>query len=139
MEESKLFQGNSFNDERGTITFNNDFDLSKIKRIYTIENRDTEFIRGWQGHEIEERWFACISGSFEIGVREVHDFEQPYDDKETVKYILDDETLTYLHIPKGHITAIKANEPKSKLLVLADHHLGEVKDEYRYPLEQFPF
>jgi len=33
-------------DERGVITYNNGFDVSIVKRIYFIENRDTEFIRG---------------------------------------------------------------------------------------------
>ncbi|WP_378105594.1 WxcM-like domain-containing protein [Chryseobacterium sp. sg2396] len=132
-----LLKGKKHQDERGIITFNNDFDASKIKRIYTIENHSTEFIRGWQGHKIEQRWFACIKGDFEISVIQVDDFTKPSKDLTIQKYLLTDETLTYLHIPAGCITAIQSKKESSKLLVLADYELGEINDEYRFALNYF--
>lgn len=132
-----LLEGKKYQDERGIITYNNDFDATEIKRIYTIENHSTDFIRGWQGHKIEQRWFASIKGSFEISVIEVDDFTNPSKDLIIQKYILTDDVLTYLHIPSGHITAILARENESKLLVLADYGLGEINDEYRYNLDYF--
>lgn len=129
--------GKKHQDERGVITYNNDFDASAVKRIYTIENHSTEFIRGWQGHKIEQRWFACMKGGFEISVIQVDDFESPSKDLEVQKYNLDEGELTYLHVPSGCITAIKATSKDSKLLVLADYLLGEINDEYRYSLDYF--
>lgn len=129
--------GNRHNDERGIITFNNEFDASQIKRIYTIENHSTEFLRGWQGHKIEQRWFASMKGEFEIWTIEIDDFDQPSKDLEISKYQLNDESLTYLHIPSGYITAIQAKKDGSKLLVLADYALGEIQDEYRFALDYF--
>ncbi|WP_313636327.1 WxcM-like domain-containing protein [Empedobacter sp.] len=129
--------GNRHNDERGIITFNNEFDASEIKRIYTIENHTVDFIRGWQGHKIEQRWFASMNGKFKISVIEVDNFENPSQDLTIQQYILDDESLTYLHIPAGHLTAIQALQEESKLLVLADFCLGEVQDEYRFPIDYF--
>ena len=134
-----LLEGKKHQDERGIITFNNEFDASQIKRIYTIENASTEFIRGWQGHKIEQRWFACMNGSFEISVIEVDNFENPSKDLTLNKYVLISETLTYLHIPAGCITAIKTLQTNSKLLVLADYALGEINDEYRFPIDYFNF
>ena len=69
-----LLEGKKHQDERGIITFNNDFDALSIKRIYTIENNSTDFIRGWQGHKIEKRRFACMQGSFEIAIIKIDDF-----------------------------------------------------------------
>ena len=132
-----LKYGKSHNDDRGIITYNNEFDASVIKRIYTIENHSTEFVRGWQGHKIEQRWFASIRGSFEVSVIEVDDFENPSIDSKIQRYILDDKTLTYLHVPSKCITAIMSLEDHSKLLVLSDYALGEIQDEYRFPLEKF--
>lgn len=129
--------GSRHQDERGIITYNNDFDASQIKRIYTIENHSTDFIRGWQGHKIEQRWFACMKGVFEISVIFVDDFENPSRDLTIRKYLLTDDVLTYLHIPSGCITAIQAKADGSKLLVLADYGLGEINDEYRYSLDYF--
>ncbi|SFT33177.1 WxcM-like, C-terminal [Chryseobacterium formosense] len=132
-----LLEGKKHHDQRGIITFNNDFDASAIKRIYTIENHSTEFIRGWQGHKIEQRWFACMKGCFEISVIEVNDFTEPSKDLTMQKYLLKEDTLTYLHIPAGCITAIQSKIGNSKLLVLADYGLGEINDEYRFDLDYF--
>ncbi|WP_038335961.1 WxcM-like domain-containing protein [Empedobacter falsenii] len=129
--------GNRHNDERGIITYNNDFDASNIKRIYTIENHSTTFIRGWQGHQIEQRWFAAMKGEFEVSIIEIDDFDQPSKDVKISKYQLNDESLTYLHIPSGYITAIQAKKEGSKLLVLADYALGEIQDEFRFALDYF--
>ncbi len=129
--------GSRHQDDRGIITYNNDFDASQIKRIYTIENHSTDFIRGWQGHKIEQRWFACMKGVFEISVIFVDDFENPSRDLTIQKYLLTDDVLTYLNIPSGCITAIQAKADGSKLLVLADYGLGEINDEYRYSLDYF--
>lgn len=137
MLNKELLEGNRFEDERGIITYNNDFDVTKIKRIYTIENHSTEYIRGWQGHKIEQRWFACMKGSFEISVIAVDDFNQPSKNLTIQKYILTDEVLTYLHIPAGCITSIQSKIQQSKLLVLADYSLGEINDEYRFELNYF--
>ena len=132
-----LLEGKKHQDGRGIITFNNDFVAKQIKRIYTIENHSTEFIRGWQGHKIEQRWFACMKGCFEISVIEVDNFEKPSKNLPIQKYLLTDDVLTYLHIPAGCITAIQAKEEESKLLVLADFRLGEIEDEYRFPIDYF--
>lgn len=132
-----LYLGNKYQDERGTITYNNAFDTSQIKRIYTIENTTTEFIRGWQGHTIEQRWFAAINGAFEIHVIQVDDFDKPSKNLVPTSYQLYSDTLTYLHVPAGNITAIRALEENSKLLVLADYALEEVQDTYRLPIDYF--
>nr|WP_199156610.1 WxcM-like domain-containing protein [Pedobacter sp. ASV2] len=132
-----LLEGKRHRDGRGIITYNNDFDATQIKRIYTIENHSIDFIRGWQGHKIEQRWFTCTQGSFEVSVIEINDFTNPSKDLAIQKYLLTDDFLTYLHIPSGCITAIQAKADGSKLLVLADYGLGEINDEYRYNLDYF--
>ena len=132
-----LIKGNQHTDDRGVITFNNEFDASQIKRIYTIENHSTEFIRGWQGHKIEQRWFACVKGSFEISIIQVDDFDFPSKGLSVSIYRLDDNALTYLHIPSGFVTAIQSKEEKSKLLVMSDYGMGDTNDEYRYSLDYF--
>lgn len=133
----ELLEGKRHEDVRGVITYNNDFDASNIKRIYTIENHSTTFIRGWQGHQIEQRWFAAMKGSFEISVIQIDDFDSPANDLNIVKYTLTHLELTYLHVPAGCITAIKSLEENSKLLVLADYGIGEINDEYRFPIDYF--
>lgn len=132
-----IIKGNKHVDGRGILCYNNGFDASQIKRIYTIENANVNFIRGWQGHRIEQRWFAAISGSFKISVIKVDNWEKLSKDLTVAEHVLDTDSLDFLHVDAGHITAIQALEENSKLLVMADHLLGETQDEYSFPLSIF--
>lgn len=38
-------KGAKYQDNRGVLLYNNDFDFSEIKKMYTIENSSIEFIR----------------------------------------------------------------------------------------------
>ena len=135
----KITKGNSHTDSRGTLFFNNDFDASVIKRFYIIENQSVDFIRAWQGHKIEQRWFSAINGSFLIKIIEPNHWENPSGIKTSFDFVLKKNTLDFLHIPAGYLTSIKALEEGSQLLVLADYALGEIKDEYKFPLEVFQY
>jgi hypothetical protein len=91
---------------------------------------------------MEDMATALPDVSFNMGgdignVIEVDNFEQPSKELNLQKFILTANKLTYLHIPAGFITAIKAKEDNSKLLVLADYPIGSSNDEYRYDLNYF--
>lgn len=133
----KLINGNCHSDQRGTLLYNNDFDASLIKRIYIIENESPQFIRGWQGHQIEQRWFSAVSGKFKIQLIKIDDWERPSINSEVQTYLIDSEKLNVLHVPIGYVSSIQSLELKSKLLVMADYLLGEIKDEYRYDIDYF--
>lgn len=128
----KLVIGNRFADSRGVLAYNNDFDASAIKRIYFIENVDTNFVRAWQGHKIEQRWFTAVSGSFEIRIIAIDDWDSPAVDLKQEVFILSSNNLNVLQIPRGHITSIQALEENSKLMVMADYLMGENNDEQRF-------
>lgn len=132
-----IIKGNKHIDVRGILCYNNNFDASLIKRIYTIENANIDFIRGWQGHKIEQRWFAAVTGSFEISVVQIDDWDNPSKNLPITKHILNTDSLDYLNVPQGHITAIQALEYNSKLLIMTDYLLGELQDDYRYPVAYF--
>lgn len=133
----KLVTGNHRVDERGILTFNNDFDASAVKRIYFIENRDTQFVRAWQGHKIERRWFTALSGSFEIRIIAIDDWEAPSPNLHQEVFVLESQKLTVLPLPKGYVSSIQALEANSKLMVMADYLMGANQDEYRFSPDYF--
>lgn len=132
-----LIQGNQHKDERGEIQYNNEFNASEIKRMYTIQNNDTNFVRAWQGHKIEKRWFTAIQGSFEIKLIKIDNWEQPNKNSEVSTIILDDKNLDILCIPNGYVNSIQALEENSKLLAMSDYQLGEIDDEHRFDPKYF--
>ncbi len=133
----KIIKGKNHSDQRGKLTFNNDFNASEIKRMYTIQNNDNNFVRAWQGHKIEKRWFTAIHGSFEIKLIKIDNWEQPDKNSEVSTIILDDKNLDILCIPNGYVNSIQALEENSKLLAMSDHQLGEINDEYRFEANYF--
>jgi hypothetical protein len=128
----KRIPGGSHSDIRGTLTFNNDFDATSIKRMYTIENADVHFIRGWQGHKIEQRWFSAIKGTFKIQILSIAYFEKGLKDLQPYCFVLKADLMDILHVPAGFVSSIQALEVGAKLLVLADYKIGEVDDEFRF-------
>lgn len=135
--EPVLIKGGAFKDERGRLSYNNGFDASEVCRIYTIENIDTEFVRGWQGHFVEQRWFSAVMGAFEIKLIKIDNWEEPSKSLESKVFRLDSETLDVLHTPAGFISSIRSLQYGSKLLVMADYPLGETNDERRYLSDYF--
>ncbi|MDI1304922.1 MAG: WxcM-like domain-containing protein [bacterium] len=133
----KIIQGGRHTDDRGTLFFNNTFDASNIKRLYLIENNDTTFVRGWQGHRVEQRWFSAMQGSFEIELIAIDNWENPAKDLNALTFIVNAEKMDVLHVPGGYVSSIRSIEEGSKLLVLSDYLLGEIKDEYRYAVDYF--
>jgi dTDP-4-dehydrorhamnose 3,5-epimerase-like enzyme len=133
----KIITGNTHDDARGTLCYNNDFDASVIKRIYMIENNGTDFIRAWQGHKREQRWFAAIKGTFKINLIKIDHWDQPSVNLEQLAFTISSEKLDVLHVPKGHVSSIQSMEGGSRLLVMADHLLGEIQDEYRFEQNYF--
>jgi dTDP-4-dehydrorhamnose 3,5-epimerase-like enzyme len=132
-----LIQGSCFKDFRGQLHFNNDFDLSVVKRMYIIENSSIDFIRAWQGHKIEQRWFCSVQGRFTIRLIKIDNWQNPSCSLPINEYHLNADNLDVLHIPAGFITSIQAKEDKSKLLVMSDYRVGEIIDDYRFPSEYF--
>lgn len=132
-----LISGNFHKDERGQLFYNNDFDTTSTKRIYVIENHSIDFVRAWQGHKVEQRWFSAIQGRFIIQLIAVDNWEKPTQNLSRLEYILESATLDVLHIPGGYVSSIQALEEKSKLVVMSDYHLGEINDEFRYPMNYF--
>jgi len=124
--------GNAFVDERGILFYNNGLDLSEIKRMYVIENRDLHTLRGWQGHRVEKRWFIAVKGKFLIKLVKIDNFECPSDDLEVKSIELDSRMLEAVIVESGYGSSIQALEGESKLLVFSNYKIGEVEDNYRY-------
>lgn len=133
----EIIKGESHTDCRGTLFYNNDFDVSAIKRMYVIENQSNDFVRAWQGHQIEQRWFSVVKGSFRIQLIAIDNWERPSKDLQRLTFKLHSEKLDVLYIPSGYVSSIQSLEQGSKLLALSDFLLGAIQDDYRYEVDYF--
>lgn len=134
----EFIQGGIAGDERGQIRFVNDFDMSLVKRFYIIKNADTELIRGWRAHRIEQRWFYVLSGGFSISFVKIDKWESPDPSLPIENVILDASEMKVLHVPSGYGTAFKALKEDSELLVFADYPIAHASlDNYIWTSDYF--
>ncbi|HLT88272.1 MAG TPA: WxcM-like domain-containing protein [Sphingobacterium sp.] len=140
MEENilKSIIGGIAKDHRGQIRFVNDFDMTQVKRFYIIKNTDTDLVRGWRAHRMEQRWFYVLSGAFAVDLVQIDDWDNASPDLPVEKRVLKAEEQQVLHVPVGYGTAFQALAPDSELLVFADHGIDNAKnDDYTWPQDFF--
>ncbi len=138
MLETNVIQGGIAQDQRGQIRFVNDFDMTLIKRFYIIKNVDTELIRGWRAHRIEQRWFYVLSGTFSIDLVKIDNWETPDSNLPIQNVILKATDFKILHIPCGYGTSFRALDPDSELLVYSDYSItNAILDDHTWPFDHF--
>jgi dTDP-4-dehydrorhamnose 3,5-epimerase-like enzyme len=104
--EIELIPGGSHTDERGTVSFVNDFDFKWVGRFYTIRSHRCGDPRGWIGHQIEQKWFAALSGSVLVVAVKIDDWESPSPTLPVQRYTLSSATPAVLQVPPGHVCAM---------------------------------
>lgn len=134
---SELIQGGEFVDQRGKLLYNNELNLGDAKRMYIVENNDTNIVRAWQAHKVEKRWFVAIDGISEIRLVKIDDFENPSENLKVENFVLSAETLDCLYIQPGYATSIQALSDNAKLAVFSNFMLGEINDDYKFDSQKW--
>jgi dTDP-4-dehydrorhamnose 3,5-epimerase len=135
-DQPTIIKGGTFSDERGQIRFVNDFHFNDVKRFYFIKHPNTDFIRAWQGHQFEKKYFYPISGSFVVAWVKIDDFNNPSEDLIPEYHILSANNSEILSVPKGYANGLKALESDSGLMIFSDMSLEESSSEnIRFPFD----
>lgn len=134
MESPEIIKGRSISDHRGVVSFINGFQMDEIKRFYLIKHTELDFVRGWRGHKMEQRWFY----TFLIKVVKIDNWEIPHAGLQQLSFELGADRMQILHIPTGYATALQVLEENSELMVFADYGIENAeKDDYSYPIGYF--
>lgn len=140
MTKPYLISGGKFKDNRGSISFVNDFKFEDVKRFYIIEHQDTSVIRAWQGHKAEKKYFYVVNGSFIIKAIKPDNWENPSKELVAEKFILNENESNILCLPQGFINGFKVLEENSKLMVFSNMENEESADDLiRFPLDYWKF
>jgi len=124
-----IIEGSLFKDNRGKLFSCNQFDMSRVKRIYSIENINSNYVRGWKGHKIETRWFFATKGSITINTILISDLENAHPFPDVKTFQLNENNLNVLEVPPGFATSIKQGSNGDRVCVFADYELGASDDE----------
>lgn len=133
-QKPTIIKGGAYSDERGSMRFVNDFSFNDVKRFYFIKHPNTEFVRAWQAHQFEKKYFYPISGSFVVAWVKIDDFENPSKDLIPEYHILSVANSEIISVPKGYANGLKALETNSEVMIFSDMELEEsVNEKIRFP------
>jgi len=125
--QPKIIQGGLAVDDRGQLTFVNEFDFKDVKRFYMVENHRRGFIRAWHGHEKEAKYVFVAQGSILIGVVPLNAPTYPNQTpcEELKKFILSSHKPQILYIPSGNYNGFVTLEENTKVIFFSTTTLEE--------------
>lgn len=127
----RIIKGNSAIDERGKLSFVNDFDFSGVKRFYVVENHSKGFVRAWHGHIKEAKYVYVVSGAILLGAVDL-------DSGDISTHVLSAEKPEIVHIPPNHANGFKTLQNGSKVMFFSTTTLGEFEDDdIRFPANEW--
>jgi dTDP-4-dehydrorhamnose 3,5-epimerase len=137
VDEPTLITGGLHTDHRGTVYFNNDLDLSDIKRVYYLSNHEAGYIRAWHGHKKESKIFTCISGACRIALGKLVESENHIngtmlDENNLMTFDLNSKTPQSLIVPAGWYNGFRNYTSDTLVQVMSDLTVEESHgDDYR--------
>jgi dTDP-4-dehydrorhamnose 3,5-epimerase len=139
MEKSpKLIHGDISIDDRGELTYCNEFKFDTIKRFYTVKNHKQNFIRAWHGHKNEGKYCMPIEGIWLIGAVQIDNWDNPSKDLNVTKYILSASRPEILYIPPGYANGLMNLTSNAKIIFYSTSTIEEAKnDDFRFSYNQW--
>jgi dTDP-4-dehydrorhamnose 3,5-epimerase-like enzyme len=129
-----LIDIDTFSDERGSIEFCNEFDMSAVIRFYKVTHADTETVRAWQLHYKEHKWFVCTAGSFDFRLVPLTDVDCQLllalgfvKQGDSYSINLTSKVSQVVFVPAGFANGFRALERNSSLTVYSNLSLAEAK------------
>lgn len=132
-QEPMLFKGGLAVDDRGTVSFVNDFNFEGVKRFYVVENHKQGFVRAWHAHKKESKYVMVVKGSAVIGAVQIDDWDKPSKDLKIHRYVLSEKNPSVLFIPAGYANGFMSLSEDAKIIFYSTSELKEsLNDDYRF-------
>jgi dTDP-4-dehydrorhamnose 3,5-epimerase len=128
-KEPQLLKGGIAVDDRGQLTFANDFAFDGVKRFYMAENFSEDTIRAFHGHKKEAKYVFVSSGSALVAAVEMDDTVKPNKKNEVHRFVLSARSPSILYVPAGYANGWKALEQGTKVMFFSTTTMEEAKDD----------
>jgi len=134
----RLIAGANHIDDRGTVSFVNDFDFARVKRFYMVENHMPGFVRAWHAHRHEEKYAYVVGGAALVAAVRIDDWDHPTVPEKVDRFVLSSHKPSVLYIPAGYANGFKSLTPDMKLMFFSTSTVQESQnDDIRWPADYF--
>ena len=128
-----LIEGNLSVDDRGEVGFVNGFDMTAIRRFYTVANHKPGFIRAWHAHKKESKFVTVTNGAAVVAAVQIDNWEKPSKGEKVHRYVLSAKKPSVLFIPAGYANGFMTLEGNTKVIFFSTATLEETSgDDIRY-------
>ena len=120
-------------DDRGTLAFNNAFDMTEVKRFYHVANHQSGFVRAWHGHKRESKFIYVVKGAALIASVRVDDWDNPDPDSPVERHVLSQHQPNILFVPGGYAHGYKTLVQDTVVMFFSTSSLEEsAQDDFRF-------
>ena len=133
-----LISGGISIDDRGVISFYNNFDFSLfrgvgVKRFYLVSNHRQGLIRAWHAHKHEAKAITVVEGAAIVAAVQINDWGHPDPLAEVHRYVLSTTKPSILFVPAGYANGFCTLTADARLLIFSSATVEESqRDDYRY-------
>jgi dTDP-4-dehydrorhamnose 3,5-epimerase-like enzyme len=132
-DKPTLMAGGLAADDRGELTFVNDFHFAGVKRFYSVTNYRQGFIRAWHGHKREAKYVTAVSGAALVGAVKIDNWDEPGKELPVERFVLSAHKPSVLFIPAGYANGFMSLTQDLKLMFFSTSTLAESQgDDFRY-------
>lgn len=124
-----LYTGDVAIDDRGHVTFVNDFDFADVKRFYTVRNHRQGFVRAWHAHRREAKYVTVVTGSALVGAVKIDDWEKPSRTLTVHRYVLSADRPNVLYIPAGYANGFMSLTTGAHLMFFSTSSLEDSRND----------
>ena len=133
MDAVRLIEGGLVVDDRGSVSFVNGFDLSGVRRFYTVTNHRQGFVRAWHAHRNEAKYVHVAHGSAVVAAVRIDNWERPSKNLPVERFVLSAEKPAILCIPKGYANGFMTLTDDAILVFFSTATLEESRgDDVRF-------
>lgn len=131
MNKVKILTGGRAVDDRGTVTFVNDFDFSGVKRFYQVENHALNFVRAWHAHKHEGKYIYVAKGTALVGAVNL-------ETEEVSKFVISSKAPKVLWVPPNYANGFMNLEEDTIVQFFSTSNLAESQnDDIRFPWDKW--
>ncbi len=132
--EPLFIQGGLSVDDRGVVSFCNDFTFEGVKRWYVLSNHQVGYVRAWHGHKTEVKYVTVTRGAALVCCTPLDSFTKKEGEKVHVyRFVLSDRQPGVLYIPAGYANGHMALTVPCDVVHFSTFGLDETKgDDLRF-------